>query len=91
MGYIVMSSIVYFIMNMLGEMTTYLPVQGGSAQAAALHYSLPAVRRLLRYGLCLTIGYYQCLYDILPRFIYRLEFPCFLHCLHDLLRAVLQT
>jgi amino acid transporter len=29
-GYIAMSTVVYFIMNMLGEMTTYLPVRGVS-------------------------------------------------------------
>lgn len=61
-----------------------------AAQLAALRYSFPAVRRLLRYDLCITSGYYQRLYDILPRLIHRVGLPCFLHCVRDLFRAVLR-
>ncbi|KAI2726299.1 hypothetical protein DTO013E5_6672 [Penicillium roqueforti] len=43
MGYIVMSSIVYFIMNMLGEMTTYLPVQGVSVPYLITRFTEPSL------------------------------------------------
>ncbi|KXG48142.1 Amino acid/polyamine transporter I [Penicillium griseofulvum] len=43
MGYIVMSSIVYFVMNMLGEMTTYLPVQGVSVPYLITRFTEPSL------------------------------------------------
>ncbi|KAJ5899421.1 hypothetical protein N7495_004165 [Penicillium taxi] len=43
MGYIVMSSIVYFVMNMLGEMTTYLPVRGVSVPYLVSRFTEPSM------------------------------------------------
>lgn len=43
MGYIVMSSIVYFVMNMLGEMTTYLPIQGVSTPYLITRFTEPSL------------------------------------------------
>ncbi|KAJ5835789.1 hypothetical protein N7447_001815 [Penicillium robsamsonii] len=43
MGYIVMSSIVYFVMNMLAEMTTYLPVQGISVPYLITRFTEPSL------------------------------------------------
>ncbi|KAJ5525431.1 hypothetical protein N7494_012081 [Penicillium frequentans] len=43
MGYIVMSSVVYFVMNMLGEMTTYLPVRGVSVPYLIHRFTEPSL------------------------------------------------
>ncbi|KAJ5993659.1 hypothetical protein N7451_009383 [Penicillium sp. IBT 35674x] len=43
MGYIVMSSVVYFVMNMLGEMTTYLPVRGVSVPYLINRFTEPSL------------------------------------------------
>lgn len=43
MGYIVMSSVVYFVMNMLGEMTTYLPVRGVSVPYIINRFTEPSI------------------------------------------------
>ncbi|KAJ5928802.1 hypothetical protein N7466_007758 [Penicillium verhagenii] len=43
MGYIVMSTVVYFIMNMLGEMTTYLPVRGISVPYLINRFTEPSI------------------------------------------------
>lgn len=43
MGYIVMSSVVYFVMNMLGEMTTYLPVRGVSVPYFINRFTEPSL------------------------------------------------
>lgn len=43
MGYIVMSTVVYFIMNMLGEMTTYLPVRGVSVPYFINRFTEPSL------------------------------------------------
>ena len=43
MGYIAMSSVVYFIMNMLGEMTTYLPVRGVSVPYFISRFTEPSL------------------------------------------------
>jgi amino acid transporter len=43
MGYIVMSTVVYFIMNMLGEMTTYLPVRGVSVPYFISRFTEPSL------------------------------------------------
>ncbi|KAJ5671901.1 hypothetical protein N7507_001028 [Penicillium longicatenatum] len=43
MGYIVMSTVVYFVMNMLGEMTTYLPVRGVSVPYLINRFTEPSL------------------------------------------------
>ncbi|KAJ5759415.1 hypothetical protein N7520_006571 [Penicillium odoratum] len=43
MGYIVMSTVVYFIMNILGEMTTYLPVRGVSVPYLINRFTEPSI------------------------------------------------
>ncbi|KAJ5316943.1 hypothetical protein N7508_001451 [Penicillium antarcticum] len=43
MGYMVMSIIVYFVMNMLGEMTTYLPVPGVSVPYFITRFTEPSL------------------------------------------------
>ncbi|KAJ5105700.1 hypothetical protein NUU61_003047 [Penicillium alfredii] len=43
MGYIAMSSVVYFVMNMLGEMTTYLPVRGVSVPHFISRFTEPSL------------------------------------------------
>ncbi|CAG7939072.1 unnamed protein product [Penicillium olsonii] len=43
MGYIAMSSVVYFIMNILGEMTTYLPVRGVSVPYFISRFTEPSL------------------------------------------------
>ena len=43
MGYIAMSSVVYFIMNILGEMTTYLPVRGVSVPYFISRFTEPSM------------------------------------------------
>lgn len=43
MGYIVMSTVVYFVMNMLGEMTTYLPVRGVSVPYLVSRFTEPSL------------------------------------------------
>lgn len=43
MGYIAMSTVVYFVMNMLGEMTTYLPVQGVSVPYFINRFTEPSL------------------------------------------------
>lgn len=43
MGYIAMSSVVYFVMNMLGEMTTYLPVRGVSVPYFINRFTEPSL------------------------------------------------
>ena len=43
MGYIAMSTVVYFIMNMLGEMTTYLPVRGVSVPYFINRFTEPSL------------------------------------------------
>ncbi|KAJ5905933.1 uncharacterized protein N7473_002849 [Penicillium subrubescens] len=61
-GYIAMSTVVYFIMNMLGEMTTYLPVRGSqveichwlalsaAGEAVSSHRNIPkATNRLITF------------------------------------------
>ncbi|KAL4885610.1 amino acid permease/ SLC12A domain-containing protein [Aspergillus karnatakaensis] len=43
MSYIVMSSVVWFVMNMLGEMTTYLPVRGISVPYLIGRFTEPTI------------------------------------------------
>ncbi|KAJ5215980.1 uncharacterized protein N7498_002387 [Penicillium cinerascens] len=43
MAYIVMSTVVYFVMNMLGEMTTYLPVRGVSVPYLISRFTEPSL------------------------------------------------
>ncbi|KAJ6095852.1 hypothetical protein N7486_006598 [Penicillium sp. IBT 16267x] len=43
MGYVVMSNVVYFVMNMLGEMTTYLPVRGVSVPYLINRFTEPSL------------------------------------------------
>jgi amino acid transporter len=43
MGYMAMSIIVYFVMNMLGEMTTYLPVAGVSVPYFITRFTEPSL------------------------------------------------
>jgi yeast amino acid transporter len=43
MGYIAMSTVVYFVMNMLGEMTTYLPVRGVSVPYLINRFTEPSL------------------------------------------------
>lgn len=43
MGYIAMSTVVYFVMNMLGEMTTYLPVRGVSVPYFINRFTEPSL------------------------------------------------
>ncbi|KAL6238858.1 proline-specific permease [Aspergillus navahoensis] len=43
MSYIVMSSIVWFVMNVLGEMTTYLPIRGVSVPYLIGRFTEPSI------------------------------------------------
>ncbi|PYH44161.1 proline-specific permease [Aspergillus saccharolyticus JOP 1030-1] len=43
MGYLAMSSVVWFVMNMLGEMTTYLPIKGISVPYIIGRYTEPSL------------------------------------------------
>lgn len=43
MGYIAMSTVVYFVMNVLGEMTTYLPVRGVSVPYFINRFTEPSL------------------------------------------------
>jgi amino acid transporter len=43
MGYIAMSTVVYFIVNMLGEMTTYLPVRDVSVPYFINRFTEPSL------------------------------------------------
>ncbi|KAJ5226141.1 hypothetical protein N7468_007366 [Penicillium chermesinum] len=43
MGYIAMSTVVYFVMNVLGEMTTYLPVRGVSVPYLINRFTEPSL------------------------------------------------
>ncbi|KAJ5669738.1 hypothetical protein N7462_010808 [Penicillium macrosclerotiorum] len=50
MGYIVMSTVVYFVMNMLGEMTTYLPVRGVSVPYLINRFTEPSLGFAIGYN-----------------------------------------
>jgi amino acid transporter len=43
MSYIVMASIVWFVMNVLGEMTTYLPIRGVSVPYLIGRFTEPSI------------------------------------------------
>ncbi|PWY83708.1 proline-specific permease [Aspergillus sclerotioniger CBS 115572] len=43
MGYFAMSSVVWFVMNVLGEMTTYLPIKGISVPYIIGRYTEPSI------------------------------------------------
>lgn len=43
MGYCAMSSVVWFVMNVLGEMTTYLPIKGISVPYMIGRYTEPSI------------------------------------------------
>ncbi|CAK7896037.1 probable lysine/arginine permease Can2p [[Candida] anglica] len=43
MSYMIMSSVIFFVMNMLGEMTTFLPLPGNGPQAFVTNYFDPSL------------------------------------------------